>query len=79
MHCVNGKLFYLLLDSVPAVITIQDNSAVFFQNLWNLFEHVMESKNRVIESLLKELDQSEEQYARNLQSHAETIDQLIGM
>ncbi|XP_023704151.1 dynein regulatory complex subunit 2 isoform X2 [Cryptotermes secundus] len=37
----------------------------------------MESKNHVIENLLKELDQSEEQYARNFQSHAETIDQLI--
>jgi hypothetical protein len=39
----------------------------------------MESKNHVIEGLLKELDQSEEQYARNLQSHAEIIDQLVGM
>jgi uncharacterized membrane-anchored protein YhcB (DUF1043 family) len=52
---------------------------MFFQNLWHLFEHVTESKNHVIESLLKELDESEEQYARNFSSHAETIDQLIGM
>lgn len=61
------------------MIAVQNNIAIFFQNLWNLFGHVMESKNHVIESLLKELDQSEEQYARNFQSHAETIDQLIGM
>jgi hypothetical protein len=51
----------------------------FFQNLWHFFEHVIETKSHVIESLLKELDESEEQYARNFQSHAETIDQLVGM
>jgi hypothetical protein len=68
-----------LLDNVPAMVTIQYNVVILFQNLWNLFEHVMESKNHVIEGLLKELDQSEEQYARNLQSHAEAIDQLIGI
>lgn len=55
------------------------NVEIFFQNLWNLFEHVTESKNHVIDSLLKELDESEQQYARNLKSHFEIIDQLIGM
>jgi hypothetical protein len=69
----------LFVVSIPAVVTIQNNIIIFFQNLWNVFEHVMESKNHVIQGLLKELDQSEEQYARNLQSHAEIIDQLIGM
>jgi hypothetical protein len=58
---------------------MSNNVALCFQNVWHLFEHVTESKNHVTESLLKELDESEEQYARNLQSHTEIIDQLIGM
>jgi predicted DNA-binding ribbon-helix-helix protein len=61
------------------MIIMSHNVAIFFQNLWHLFEHITESKNHVIESLLKELDDSEEQYARNLKSHTEIIDQLIGM
>jgi predicted PurR-regulated permease PerM len=79
MHYTNCECCYFLLSILYIIIIIQNNVTVFFQNLWNLFEHVIESKNHVTESLLKELDQSEEQYARNLQSHAETIDELIGM
>ncbi|KAJ9596921.1 hypothetical protein L9F63_012046 [Diploptera punctata] len=45
--------------------------------VWHLFEHITDRKNQIIESLLNELEESEEQYARNLRSHAETIDQLI--
>lgn len=78
MHYNNCEYWYFLW-SIPYIINIIQNVTIFFQNLWNLFEHVIESKNHVIESLLKELDQSEEQYARNFQSHAETIDELIGM
>jgi len=79
MYYFNEKSFIdTLLGNVVKII-MSHNVAIFFQDLWNLFEHVTESKNRVIDSLLKELDESEEQYARNLKSHTEIIDQLIGM
>ncbi|PSN30680.1 hypothetical protein C0J52_20851 [Blattella germanica] len=45
--------------------------------VWHLFEHITDGKNRIIETLLNDLQDSEEQYAKNLRSHAETIDQLI--
>jgi len=79
MHYINKKSFDPLIGNVVIKIIMSHNVAIFFQNLWNLFEHVTESKNHVIDSLLKELDESEEQYARNLKSHTEVIDQLVGM
>jgi hypothetical protein len=79
MHYINKNSSDFLLGNVVAVIIMSNNVVISFQNLWHLFEHVTESKDHVIESLLKELDESEEQYAKNFQSHTEIIDQLIGM
>lgn len=79
MHNINKKSFDLLLGNVAIMIIMSNNVAIFFQNLWHFFEHVTESKNHIIDNLLKELDESEEQYARNLKSHTEIIDQFIGV
>lgn len=79
MPNINKKSFDLLLGNVVIMIIMSNNVATFFQKLWHFFEHVTESKNHIIDGLLKELDESEEQYARNLKSHTEIIDQLTGM
>ena len=42
------------------------------------FERVVDTKKSVIDSLARDLEESEEQYAMALRSHLQQVDSLIG-
>lgn len=48
------------------------------QILWTTFEAAVITKNKVVESLLKDLEDAEVQYSMMLQNHVQVVDKLIG-
>nr|CAD7394254.1 unnamed protein product [Timema cristinae] len=49
------------------------------EHLWTSFEHLLEVKQDVINSLLHDLEDAEEQYNKGLRYHTEMIDQLLAL
>lgn len=49
-----------------------------FQTLWSTFETAIKCKNKIIETLLLDLDGAEAQYMLSFKTHSEMIKKLIG-
>jgi len=74
---LRGPLFVNHLDSVSFTAKSQELKKDI-EILSQTFERVIDRKEAIIKSLVKDIEEAEEQYQMALRSHLQNVDRLIG-